>query len=297
VASPNGVLDLVNSSISLRVMRQRDLPFADTVRALAGWNQTLNDWRRFLAMEPDGCYVAEWNGQPAGTATIIAYGAAVAWIGMVLVHPDYRRRGVGTALLKRCIEHLRERGVRSIKLDATPAGKQVYDGLGFKDEWTLARWEGRSRRPQPAGREGSIRDWRESDALLVDRLDTAAFGVSRLRLLRALAPQSHPALVFQTARARVDGYGFVRKGARAWYLGPISATSTEVGLSLVETLVSRCEGQMIYWDIPDANRPAVEWARQSGFALQRPLIRMYLGENSAPSDAHKQFALAGPEVG
>src|SRR4026209_418202 len=131
----------MNTSIRLRVLTREDLPFADAVRALAGWNQTIADWERFLAAEPGGCFLAEWDGVPAGTATTIVYGPAVAWIGMVLVHPDHRRRGIGRALLERCIEHLRERGVRCIKLDATPAGKQVYDGLGFKDEWTLTRSE------------------------------------------------------------------------------------------------------------------------------------------------------------
>ena len=289
--------NLVNLCITLRVMRQTDLPFADAVRALAGWNQTLDDWRRFLAMEPDGCYLAERNGQSAGTATTIVYGPTVAWIGMVLVHPDHRRQGVGGALLKRCIEYLRERGVRSIKLDATPAGKRVYDGLGFKDEWPLARWERTNPGSHPERPEARIRDWRESDARLVDRFDTAAFGASRLRLLQALVPQSRCALVFETAPGQIDGYGLMRKGARACYLGPVAATSTEAGLSLVEALVSRCEGETIYWDIPDANMAAVEWARQQGFTLQRPLIRMYLGENPAPSDPRKQFALAGPEVG
>ena len=103
--------NLVNLCISLRVMRQTDLPFADAVRALAGWNQTLDDWRRFLAIEPDGCYLAERNGQSAGTATTIVYGPTVAWIGMVLVHPDYRRKGVGTALLEQCLTYLRTSGV------------------------------------------------------------------------------------------------------------------------------------------------------------------------------------------
>jgi GNAT superfamily N-acetyltransferase len=278
-------------------MRQTDLPFADAVRALARWNQTLDDWRRFLAMEPEGCYLAEWNGQSAGTATTIVYGPTVAWIGMVLVHPDHRRRGIGSALLQRCIDHLRERGVSSIKLDATPAGKRVYDGLGFKDEWPLARWERTSPWPHPARPDTRIRDWRESDVRLVDRLDTAAFGACRLRLLQALVPQSRCALVFEAAPGQIDGYGLMRKGARACYLGPAAAASTEAGLGLVEALVSRSAGETIYWDIPDANTAAVEWARQQGFTLQRPLIRMYLGENSAPSDPRKQFALAGPEVG
>src|SRR5215510_8173248 len=122
----------MNPSLHVRCLTQADLPFADSVRATAGWNQTRRDWERFLALEPNGCFLAEWNGAPAGTATTTVYGTELAWIGMVLVHPDYRRRGIGRALLEHCIEHLREREVRCIKLDATPAGKKVYDGLGFK---------------------------------------------------------------------------------------------------------------------------------------------------------------------
>ena len=287
----------MNPCIRIRVMRPADLPFADTVRALVGWNQTLDDWRRFLAMEPEGCFLAEWEGQSVGTATTIVYAPGMAWIGMVLVHPDHRRRGVGRALLQHCIDHLRQLGVGSIKLDATPAGKQVYDGLGFQDEWPLARWECKAPLPRSPRSDSRIRDWRESGALLVDPLDTAAFGVSRLRLLQALALQSHGALVIEAAPGQIEGYGFIRKGSRADYLGPVVAFSSEAGLRLVEALVSRCEGKALFWDIPDANTPAVEWARQHGFAVQRPLIRMYLGNNSAPSNARMQFALAGPEVG
>jgi GNAT superfamily N-acetyltransferase len=294
-----GVLggNFVNSCINLRVLRQTDLPFADTVRALTGWNQTLDDWRRFLAMEPEGCFLAEWNGQPAGTATTIAYGPTVAWIGMVLVHPDHRRRGIGTALLKRCIDYLRERGVRSIKLDATPAGKPVYDGLGFKDEWPLARWERTSPQRQPAPPDGRIRAWRQPDEERVELLDTAAFGDCRRRLLQALVPESRAALVFENASGQIGGYGLMRQGAHACYLGPVTAGSPEAGLALIEALLSQCEGEHMFWDIPDANTPAVEWAQQRGFTRQRPLIRMYRGENPAPSDARRQFALAGPEVG
>ena len=287
----------MNPRVDIRALRRDDLPFADTVRSLAGWNQTLEDWHRFLAMEPKGCFLAEWDGQPAGTATTITYGSSVAWIGMVLVHPDRRRLGVGTALLLRCIDYLRERGVSSIKLDATPAGKQVYDGLGFQVEWPLARWDCKAPLPRLASARPEIRAWRPSDAARVDALDRAAFGASRMRLLQALAPQSLHALVFEASAGSVEGYGFMRKGTRADYLGPIAAASAEAGLALVEALLAQCHAESVFWDIPDANVPAVQWARQHGFVMQRPLIRMFLGTNSAPSDAQMQFALAGPEVG
>jgi len=283
--------------LRLRLMRRSDLPFADTVRALAGWNQTLDDWQRLLAHEPQGCFLADWNGAPAGTATTTVYGQDLAWIGMVLVHPDYRRRGVGKALLEQCIEYLRGLGVRCIKLDATPLGKKVYDGLGFDDEWTLTRWVHTKLRPRPAWSDPRIRSWREDDGRLIDQLDTVAFGVSRRRFVQAMAQQNRHALVLESQAGRTVGYALSRAGTQARYLGPVVAESAEAGLRLVEALLAHTAGETIFWDIPDPNAAAAEWASRQGFNVQRSLTRMYLGANATPGDPRKQFALAGPEVG
>ena len=355
--------------VPLRVRRfaEADLPFADSVRALAGWNQTRADWVRFRATEPDGCFLGEWDGTSAGTATTTVYGTMLAWIGMVLVHPDFRRRGIGTALLRRCLDYLRERNIPCLKLDATPAGRPVYLELGFQDEWTLTRWAGPvkpSQQPPPvrssgfsrsgrfmageqvrreqgasqelsvvfaslslceAGGEGRgeggwlqgsqapefvsgnclptaesnlrVRPWQSTDLPRVEALDTAAFGVSRQRLLAALAPQSLAALVVESQLGDLAGYGFLRPGSRALYLGPVVAASPVAGLLLVEALVARSEGQTIFWDIPDQNTAAVAWATDHGLTSQRPLTRMFLGRNLVPGLPSQLFALAGPEVG
>jgi ribosomal protein S18 acetylase RimI-like enzyme len=286
----------VNASLELRALTAADLPFAAALRALVGWNQTLDDWRRFLAMQPDGCFLARWHGRPAGTATTLIYGPDLAWIGMVLVHPDYRRRRIGRALLTHCITSLQGRGVRCIKLDATPAGKEVYRGLGFKDEWTLARWEHERIEVAPPTEEG-LRPWRASDAELVEDIDSAAFGLSRGRLLRALTSNCQRGLVLEAAPGRLAGFGLLRPGARALYLGPVAAASNGDGLRLVGALLAGSPGARVFWDIPEQNTGAVAWARQAGFTQQRPLTRMYLGENVARGDPRRQFALAGPEVG
>ena len=282
--------------LHLRVLRTEDLPFADSLCAVAGWNQTLGDWRRFLEMEPEGCVLAEWDGLPVGTATTMRYASEMAWIGMVLVHPEHRRRGVGRALLHHCIAWLQARRVRCVKLDATPAGKQVYDGLGFKSEWTLVRWEHAGlqvAKPAAAG----LRPWRASDLPLIASLDAAAFGVAREKLAEALASQSRLAFVLETVAGRVAGYGLMRPGSRATYLGPVVAVSDEVGMQLVQALLANATGERVFWDIPDANTAAVDWARQHGFIQQRMLTRMYLGENTTPGNPLQQFAIAGPEVG
>jgi ribosomal protein S18 acetylase RimI-like enzyme len=264
---------------------------------LAGWNQTPADWERLLSLEPDGCFLAEWNGAPAGTATTIIYGAGLAWIGMVLVHPEQRQRGIGRALLTQCIQHLHGRGVRCIKLDATPLGKQVYDSLGFRDEWTLTRWQ---REPGTAERievDRRIRGCIETDTGAVEKLDAAAFGVSRRKLVQALAEKSHCALALESEPGRIAGYGLLRNGSQALYLGPVVAMSSDIGTRLVDALVERGNRQNISWDIPDQNVAAVVRAGQHCFTAQRPLTRMILGENTEPGDPQMQFAIAGPEIG
>jgi GNAT superfamily N-acetyltransferase len=322
----------MNGSLRIRLLTRADLPFADSVRAAAGWNQTVADWERFLVAEPEGCFLAEWNGEPTGTATTFVYGSALAWIGMVLVHPDYRRRGIGRALLEKCIGHLRQRGVRCIKLDATPAGKKVYDGLGFKDEWTLTRWEHVAAAWPHAemisgvrdGGSGSIR-WGEAtdgpgvpakrtahedarrtklthyrecrDVEAVEALDGGAFGISRRRMLKPLMLQSRGALVCETDDGKIAGYGLLRDGSSALYLGPVVAVSAAVATGLVKSLLAGAGDRKIYWDIPDQNVAAVTLARNLGFISQRTLTRMFLGANATPGDPSQQFAIAAPELG
>lgn len=281
----------------IRTLLPEDLPVAEKLRELAGWNQTREDWQRFLDMEPEGCFLAEWEGRPVGTATTLRYGRELAWIGMVLVHPEERRRGVGSALLRHAIAWLRSREVRCIKLDATPAGKLVYDALGFRDEWDLHRWEHRGLFPGQLVDQGlGRRAFQAGDVVRVAALDTRGFGVSREPLLFALAQQSRGVLI-EDAQGRVLGYGFVRPGTRASYLGPVVAETGEAGSLLVESLLALVPGAPVFWDVPEGNAVAVAQASRLGFARQRLLTRMFLGENGHPGEPSLIYGLAAPEVG
>jgi len=282
--------------VRVRSMAPSDLAFADSLRALAGWNQTVKDWRRLLAFEPEGCFVAEWNGAPAGTATTTCYGTELAWIGMVLVHPELRRRGIGRTLLERCLGYLRDRAIRCIKLDATPLGKELYQKLGFRDEWPWTRWEtaGFLSSGMPSG---ASRPWAISDSESMAQLDREAFGIMRWKMLEQMARASSQVLVHAPEAGRITGFGMLRQGARAAYLGPVVAVSADEGAALIKTLGASVTGQPIYWDIPDANASAVELAKSSGFAPQRRLSRMVLGENGTPGQPQLQFAIADPAIG
>ncbi len=109
--------------------------------------------------------------------------------------------------------------------------------------------------------------------------------------------QSRCALVRESERGRIEGFGLLRSGSQALYLGPVVATSAAAGVELIQGLIDRSEGQAILWDIPDQNATAVFCAEQHGFTCQRSLTRMFLGQNLAPGNPQQQFALTGPETG
>ena len=137
----------------------------------------------------------------------------------------------------------------------------------------------------------------EIDASQFDSCDACAFGASRQNLIIALAEQSHCALSLETAPEIPGGYGLLRKGAQASYLGPVVSTSPQGGITLVEALLTQSCASTVFWDIPDPNTPAVDWAARHGFKVQRSLTRMCLGENRCAGNPLEQFAIAGPELG
>jgi len=90
-----------------------------------------------MDLQPEGCFVAEIDGASVGTTTTCVFGS-VAWVGMVLVEVNARRKGVATALLKHALNFLEKQQVKSIRLDATAAGLPVYEKFGFTPEYQLA---------------------------------------------------------------------------------------------------------------------------------------------------------------
>jgi GNAT superfamily N-acetyltransferase len=280
--------------ISIRLLARSDLDFADSLRAIAGWNQTLDDWNRFLTLDPASCFVAEHNGNRAGTAVVMIYGAEVAWIGMILVHPDFRRRGIGRFLMEHCLGHLRERGVRCVKLDASPFGKPLYEQLGFREEWGLSCWVSGGATALPGGN-NRVRECTSSDLGKIVALDAKVFGAARADLLRLLFQQSAARIVLESDGG-LTGFGFMRRGSQANQIGPVAALDPEAGTQILGGLLARADGNACAW-IPHVNEPAMAWAKESNLLPKRNLTRMFLRENAVPGSPQFVYAIAGPDLG
>lgn len=284
--------------LGLRLMTCDDIPLGMELKTYAGWNQTEADWRRFLQLAPQGCFVAEWKGRGVGTAVAVAFEGKVGWLAMVLVHPEFRRRGIGTRLLQRGIEHLEQSGVAGIKLDATPLGKKVYDRLGFVEEYPVERWQGWGRPWSRPGGSAGIRSLREEDLPAVLAFDRPCYGVDRGRLLDSIyrdCPQH--AYLCDAGGGSLRGYALVRAGTQAWHLAPAVAAAPEAAEGLLRTVLNSLADQPVFWDLVAPNPWSAELAKRYGFTRQRSFTRMVRGANPFPGRPEWVYATSGPELG
>ena len=91
----------------------------------------------YLILGPDGLaegrtYVAEHDGKVVGFATWAAVGGVME-LEDLFTDPDYRRRGIAMALVRRITEVLRARGVRQLEVSANPHALGFYRAAGFAD--------------------------------------------------------------------------------------------------------------------------------------------------------------------
>jgi ElaA protein len=75
-------------------------------------------------------FLAEFAGAPAGTARLLMKDAGIAKITRVAVLPEFRRHGIGGALMRHAQAHIPP-GTERIFLDAQRQAAAFYERLGF----------------------------------------------------------------------------------------------------------------------------------------------------------------------
>jgi mycothiol synthase len=107
------------------------------------------DWRRRMlgdpSFDPAVWFLAEAGGGLAGAALNWKEG----YVKDLVVHPGWRRRGLGEALLRHTFAAFRERGLSRVTLktdsDNTSQAWRLYERLGFRKERTYEVYEKRVR--------------------------------------------------------------------------------------------------------------------------------------------------------
>jgi GNAT superfamily N-acetyltransferase len=272
-----------------------DLPAAEALVREAGWNQVIADWEIFRALGT--VHTARDAGRVVATAATLPYGN-FAWISMVLVLPEYRRGGLGTRLLERCVAALDGEG-RVPVLDATPAGRPIYQAMGFEDCWGYHRLARQSRQRAatvPPEAEARVRPITDADWNALCAYDATAFGADRSALLRCLRGRLPAAELIAERNGRIIGFALGRNGRSASQIGPLIAEDSDTAHLLLARALSAIEG-LVYLDFADTKTKIRAWLTQCGFVAQRPLTRMLYRRSTGFDDTSRTFAVVGPEFG
>lgn len=129
---------MTNRGFSVRLARAGELPEAEllTLYRTAGWLGEEED-SSFLSVvaEKSALLAAAFEdegGRLIGMARALSDGVSDAYLQDVAVLPEYRRRGVGGALVRLLVRELRKSGVDWIGLIGEPGSIDFYRELGFE---------------------------------------------------------------------------------------------------------------------------------------------------------------------
>ena len=278
--------------IHFRTMDVHDIAVGETFCRAANWNQLRRDWELFLKLNPEGNRVVEMENKVVGTVTTLDYQEHFSWIGMVLVDPSFRKQGIGTALLKKALEILETR--RTVKLDATPAGREVYLKLDFKDEYRLSRMIG-TVQSETLGTPVSI-PFATNDMDEIAAFDRKIFGADRRELLEWQLQGAMEYAFVEKKGDEIVGYCMGRHGYNFEQIGPVLALNADIAVRLTSSALLSCKGRAIAIDAMHFDANWLKWLTGLGLKEQRSFVRMYRGTTVA-HDPQKQFGIMGPEFG
>jgi GNAT superfamily N-acetyltransferase len=275
-------------------MTSEDLSAALRLSTSVGWNQIAADWQRMLFMEPGGCFVAEQAGEVVGTTLCCTFGP-VAWLAMVIVREDQRGCGLGRELVRSGLDYARQKGIQTVRLDATRLGEAVYRKLGFTPQFELVRMGGIVRAAaafdEPVHR---VMSAEPSQIEQLIRMDQDGTRTDRGKLLRRLFGEWSP-LVAVSSPGQIDGFLASRRGRLSTQFGPMSGTEV-AAVDLFTFALKSSHGQPVIADIPVHRESLLKVARDFGLAEQRTLLRMCYGDpvEESPQRFHLSY---GGELG
>lgn len=263
--------------LHVRSFREDDTGFAYEMIAAERWNDRKEDIRRMFDYEPNGCFVAEVDGESVGHVFSVSYGK-LGWIGFLIVKAKCRGTGVGTSLMKKAMGYLTGHGVETVKLEAVPKAASLYRRLGFIDEYDSLRFAGTRRVVSSSGVEHVL----PMEANRIDevaRFDEKYFGANRWKVISRLFQEYPEHCLIFTSGSAIEGYIMCRRADAGYKLGPWICNPEYPKIAkelLAKCLSSIKPREKIHVGVPAPNETAIAILNESGFEQHSKSIRMRL---------------------
>jgi len=280
----------------VRTLTRRDIAWAIRLTDLERWGYTTADFARLLALAPEGCFVATYGGKRVGITCTTTYGK-VAFLGAVIVDPDFRGKHIGEALLGRALDHLDAMGVETVRLNAYLHVVPWYERLGFRGEYENVRYHGRATGAGTVAE--TIRTMRADEVSHLSDFDSTFFGANRRALLSRLQAEFVANFLVARDKDGIRGYIVANANGGSAELGPwvVDPAAPETAGHLLHALLSRLGPTQIAFAVPTRNEHHGRMAQELRLEVAFRTLRMYRGRDAHRGDPQGIFALAGLEKG
>ena len=101
----------------------------EVLRAEVGWDNTENQCQRALE-RAHSHYTVRHEGKLIAYLSVVSDGVADALLVDLMVHPDFRRKGIGTSLIRQAILDLKDI-VQCVHVIFNPEEESIYRDNGF----------------------------------------------------------------------------------------------------------------------------------------------------------------------
>ena len=282
---------MTGTDLGIDRLERGDVAAAHDLSTRVGWSTRRTDWRRMVESDAVDAFAGRVDDRLAATATLVRYGSRVGWIGMMIVHPERRRRGHGSRLLGACLDAAGDAGVGTVGLDANSEGRPLYDAHGFVAVADVTQWRGSL---DGTGRADRVTTVGEPDPFAA--FDERASGVDRRFLLASLlGDDGTVGLLRRGPDGAVTGYALVLRRPPGATVGPLVAAGAEAATALLRAAAERVDGPLTVNAV--GNPRAEELYRDLGLEHRRSLTRMTHREPAEPLAGELVWGLPAFEYG
>jgi ribosomal protein S18 acetylase RimI-like enzyme len=272
-------------------MRREELAFAIDLAAQEGWNPGIYDAECFFAADSSGFLIAELLGEPVGCVSAVSYAGRYGFLGLYIVHPQFRGRGFGMRLWDAAMARLRG---HNVGLDGVVAQQDNYARSGFRLAYRNVRYRGQARR---AELHASVLPAGEAAFDEIGEYDRQIFPERRDAFLRSWLAQPMARTYVARNAGRPTGYAVVRRCREGWKIGPLAADDAVIARRLYEAAAAYVpDRDPIFVDVPDANPRATSFLAALNLTPVFETARMYTGPDPA-IDLTKLFGVTTLELG
>ncbi len=272
-------------------MRRQEIALSIDLAAAEGRNPGLSDAECFYAADPNGFLIGVLKEQTVGCISAVSYAGRFGFIGLYIVLPEYRGRGLGIKLWQAAVARLRG---HNIGLDGVLAQQENYAKSGFRLAYRNVRYRGQAARIETPD---SILPADEVGFKKLLEYDRRIFPESRDDFLRAWINQSRAGAFVAVSHGQLAGYTVVRKCHDGWKIGPLAADDGAIARRLYNAAASHATGgDSIFLDVPVPNTAAQQLVAEFQLAAGFETARMYTGPNPAV-DVSRLFGVTTFELG